>query len=229
MRVYVTLVRDYLLEGKATIPEDRGVFLNKTFRLNAKINSFISPCFYDNRLLVHEKNKQRKINFSKSSLIKSEGIHYIQMDHEDNSQTSHEEYETISKIMKQLIGSKFNDIDNKVRNLTIEDILIVSPYNAQVNYLLARLDKGARVGTVDRFQGQEAPICIISMTSSDSDNLPRNKKFAFDFHRLNVAISRAQCASIILFNPRLLETPPSSYEEMLLLNNFYKLLNYKVN
>ena len=64
-------VLDYLLEGKATIPEDRGVFLNKTFRLNAKINSFISPCFYDNRLLVHEKNKQRKINFSKSSLIKS--------------------------------------------------------------------------------------------------------------------------------------------------------------
>ena len=150
------------------------------------------------------------------------------MDHEDNSQTSHEEYETISKIMKQLIGSEFNDIDNKVRNLTIEDILIVSPYNAQVNYLLARLDKGARVGTVDRFQGQESPICIISMTSSDSDNLPRNKKFAFDFHRLNVAISRAQCASIILFNPRLLETPPTDYEEMLLLNNFYKLLNYKI-
>ena len=151
------------------------------------------------------------------------------MDHEDRTQTSDEEYQVISKIMKQLLASKFVDKDHKVRDLTIEDILIVSPYNAQVNYLKERLDKNSRVGTVDKFQGQESPICLISMTTSDIENLPRNKKFFFNRNRLNVAVSRAKCASIILFNPRLLDTAPADYEEMKMLNNFYKLQKYKIN
>ena len=125
-------------------------------------------------------------------------------------------------------GLKFND-NGKERKLEVSDVLIVSPYNAQVNFLLARLVKGTRVGTIDRFQGQEAPITIISMTSSDTENLPRNKAFFFNRNRLNVAISRAQCASIILFNPKLLDTAPADVNEIKLLNNFYKLLSYKVN
>ena len=216
-------ILDYLLEDKETIDEDTGIFLNITYRLHPKINNFISPSFYEGRLLTHSNNKKRKINFIKGSPIISEGVHYIQMDHEDRTQTSDEEYQVISKIMKQLLASKFVDKDNKVRDLTIEDILIVSPYNAQVNYLKERLDKNSRVGTVDKFQGQESPICLISMTTSDIENLPRNKKFFFNRNRLNVAVSRAKCASIILFNPRLLDTAPADYEEMKMLNNFYKL------
>ena len=123
-----------------------------------------------------------------------------------------------------------NFIDNdKERKLDIEDILIVSPYNVQVNYLLANLPKGSRVGTVDKFQGQSAPITIISMVSSDTDNLPRNKLWFFNKNRLNVALSRSMCSSIILFNPQLLQTAPSDYEEIKLLNNFHKLLKYQVN
>ena len=87
--------------------------------------------------------------------------------------------------------------------------------------------KNAKVGTIDKFQGQEAVVTIISMTSSDSDILPRNKEFFFNRNRLNVAISRAQCVSIILFNPELLKTSPRSVEQIKLLNNFYKLLKYK--
>jgi superfamily I DNA and/or RNA helicase len=89
------------------------------------------------------------------------------------------------------------------------------------------LDKGAKVGTIDKFQGQEAPVTIISMTSSDAESLPRNKAFFFSRNRLNVAISRAQCVSIILFNPQLLETSPTTEEQMRLLNNFCKILKYK--
>ena len=85
------------------------------------------------------------------------------------------------------------------------------------------------MGTIDKFKGQEAPITIISMASSDSETLPRNKEFFFNRNRLNVAISRAQCVSIILFNHLLLETSPSTYEQIRLLNNFYKILSYKVN
>ena len=150
------------------------------------------------------------------------------MDHQERSQTCEEEYKVIDKLMKQLIGSKFT-YNDKVRKLDLSDFLIISPYNAQVNYLLSRLEKGTKCGTIDKFQGQEAPITIISMTSSDTENLPRHKSFFFSRNRLNVAISRAQCASIILFNPRLLDTAPNDYEEMKMLNNFYKLQKYKIN
>ena len=79
------------------------------------------------------------------------------------------------------------------------------------------------------YQGLEAPITIVSMTSSSVEDLPRNKKFFFNRNRLNVAISRAQCCSIILLNPKLLASPPMDYDEFKLMNNFQKLLKFKVN
>ena len=88
--------------------------------------------------------------------------------------------------------------------------------------------KNPRVGTIDKFQGQEAPITIISMTSSDSDTLPRNKEFFFSRNRLNVAISRAQVSSIILFNPNLLDSSPRNLDQIKLMNNFFKILNFKI-
>ena len=150
------------------------------------------------------------------------------MNHKNRAQTCVEEFEIIKKLMDQLIGCKFKDYDNSERKILISDILIVSPFNAQVNFLKSRLHKDAQCGTIDKFQGMEAPITIISMTSSSVDDLPRNKKFFFNRNRLNVAISRAQCSSILLLNPKLLETPPSDYDEFKLLNNFQKLIKYKV-
>ena len=100
----------------------------------------------------------------------------------------------------------------------IEDILVVSPYNAQVNLLSERLPAGARVGTVDRFQGQEAPACLISMATSSAEELPRDVAFLFSLNRLNVAISRAQALAIVVASPRLLDVPCSTLEEMTLVN-----------
>ena len=127
------------------------------------------------------------------------------------------------------MGCKFIDFDKSERSLTVQDILIVSPFNAQVNFLKARLQKGSLVGTVDMYQGLEAPITIVSMTSSSVEDLPRNKKFFFNRNRLNVAISRAQCCSIILLNPKLLASPPMDYDEFKLMNNFQKLLKFTIN
>ena len=154
------------------------------------------------------------------------------MDHKNNVQTSIEEFEVVKDLMQQLIGSDFDD-NGKKRKLTVDDFLIISPYNTQVNLLISKLEeekiKNPRVGTIDKFQGQEAPIAIISMTSSDSDSLPRNKEFFFNRNRLNVAISRAQVASIILFNPKLLDSSPKNLDQIKLMNNFFKFLNFKVN
>ena len=149
------------------------------------------------------------------------------MNHKNRAQTCVEEFEIIKKLMDQLIGCKFKDYDNSERKIAINDILIVSPFNAQVNFLKSRLHKDAQCGTIDKFQGAEAPITIISMTSSSVEDLPRNKKFFFNRNRLNVAISRAQCSSILLLNPKLLETPPSDYDEFKLLNYFQKLMNFE--
>ena len=222
-------VLDYLLEGKETISDNKGIFLNKTYRLHPNINDFISENFYENRLIINQENAIRKIDYKKNSLIKSEGIHTILMDHKDRSQTSEEEFKIIKKLVNELVGCNFTDFDKSERKITLNDILIISPFNAQVNFLKERLDKYAKIGTIDKWQGAEAPVVIISMTSSSVEDLPRNKKFFFDRNRLNVAISRAQCSSIILFNPRLLETAPVDYNEFRLINNFQKLMKYKIN
>ena len=221
-------ILDFLLENRDTIDETKGIFLNKTYRLHPTINNYISNSFYDGRLLTNHNSENRKIKYPETCLIKNDGIHFLAMRHKDNSQKSEDELKIIKLLMDQLIGSIF--IDNKAkRKLTIEDILIVTPYNVQVNYLLENLKKGSRVGTVDKFQGQEAPVTIVSMVSSDTDSLPRNKSWFFNRNRLNVALSRSQCSSIILFNPDLLKTAPSDLEEIKLLNNFHKLLKFRVN
>ncbi|MDA7454373.1 TM0106 family RecB-like putative nuclease [Candidatus Pelagibacter ubique] len=222
-------ILDYLLEGKDTIPEDRGIFLNKTYRLNSKLNDFISSNFYEERLICDEITDKRLIKFNKKSKIKDSGIHYIEMSHKNNVQTSVEEFEVIRDLLKDMIGLEFDD-EGETRKLTIDDFLIISPYNTQVNLLISKLEeskfKNPKVGTIDRFQGQQAPITIISMTSSDSDALPRNKEFFFSRNRLNVAISRAQVASIILFNPNLLDSSPKNIDQIKLMNNFFKILNF---
>lgn len=219
-------VLDYLLEGQDTIPVDRGIFLNKTYRMYPKINSFISDTFYESRLLFDSCTKNRKINFDKTQ-IKNNGIKFIPAKHENFSQRNEVEGEIIKKLYREFIGCEFTDLDGSTRKLIVDDILTISPFNVQVNYLKSILPKDSRVGTIDKFQGQEAPITIISMTSSDSENLPRAKDFFFNRNRLNVAISRAQLTSIIIFNPSLLETSTRTVEEIYLLENFFKLMEYQ--
>jgi predicted RecB family nuclease len=223
-------ILEFLLDGQDTIPEDKGIFLNKTYRLHPKINEFTSSSFYENRLITDAQTKNRKILTKDKSFFPESGIYYLDMDHEDNIQTSQEECDEIKKIVDSFIGLDYFD-GKKNRKITIKDILIISPYNAQVNLIGFNLkNKEARVGTIDKFQGQEAPITIISMTSSDPENLPRNKEFFFSRNRLNVAISRAQCISIILFNSNLLNFVPKTVDQVKLINNFYKIKKkYKIN
>lgn len=110
--------------------------------------------------------------------------------------------------------------------LMIQDILVVTPYNVQVNYLRSILPDNAKVGTVDKFQGQEAPIVLISMVTSSAEDLPRNIEFLYSKNRLNVAVSRAQCLAVVVANPKLLEIPCGTVEQMKLVNTFCWLDEY---
>ncbi len=219
---------EYLLSDYDTIPPTKGIFLDKTRRLNYKICDYVSESFYDSRLKPHQITKERYVKLQ-SKTIKDEGISFISMDHLNCSQKSDEEVKEINLMIKNIIGKNCKDSGtSKERKINLEDILIVAPFNMQVNNLARNLPKESQVGTIDKFQGQEAKIVFISMTSSDPENLPRHKEFFFSRNRLNVAVSRAQCSTVILFNPNLLNASCSKINEMKLVNNFCKLLKYKV-
>ena len=219
---------EYLLEGYDTIPPEKGIFLNKTRRLNKNICDFVSSSFYDSRLKTHPVTNERYVKLDLDK-INDEGINYIPMSHENNAQKSNEESDYIKDLLKKIIGKKCKDNkESKERKIDLNDVLVVAPFNMQVNNLTRNLPINSKVGTIDKFQGQEAKIVFISMTSSDPENIPRHKGFLFSRNRLNVGISRAECVAIILFNPNLLNTSCQKIEEMRLINNFCKLLKYQI-
>jgi uncharacterized protein len=146
----------------------------------------------------------------------------------DCTQKSDEEAKIINDYYNKILGQDFKE-GGEIKKISHDDIMVVAPFNMQVNNLEKIMDtKDARIGTIDKFQGQESKVVFISMTSSDPENLPRHKEFFFSRNRLNVAISRAQCVAIILFNSNLLLTSCQKINEMRLVNNFCKLLKYEV-
>ncbi len=220
-------VLEFLLGDHATIPPDRGIFLDNTRRLHPSICKFISDAFYDGRLEADAGNSQRHLVFAKPvKNITEEGIYFLPVEHTGCSQKSTEEGQVIKDCYQALLQQQFHDKDGSVRRLQMDDILVVSPYNVQVNHLRAILPQGARVGTVDKFQGQEAPVVLISMVTSSAEDLPRNIEFLYSKNRLNVAVSRAQCVAVVVANPKLLEIPCSNIEQMKLVNTFCWLNDY---
>jgi predicted RecB family nuclease len=222
---------DFVLENLDTIPPEKGIFLNTTRRLNKKICKFISDSFYESRLTSHDVATSRSVKL-KLEPIQDEGIFHVPIEHNGCSQRSDEEADLVEKIFDKIINKEFKVGDTKGK-ISPKDIMVVAPYNAQANNIRERLNKKykdrVKVGTIDLFQGQEAKVVLISMTTSDVESLPRHKDFFFSRNRLNVAISRAQCVAIIIFNERLLLASTNSIEEMKLMNNFCKLLKFKTN
>ena len=222
---------DFILEDNDTIPADKGVFLNITRRLNNKICNYISTSFYDSRLSPDPITETRSVNL-KLDPIKDEGLFYVPIEHSGCSQRSDEEADLVEKTYNKIIGKEFKSGKTKGK-ISAKDIMVVAPYNAQANNIRERLKKkfkdDVRVGTIDLFQGQEAKVVLISMTTSDVESLPRHKDFFFSRNRLNVAISRAECVAIIIFNENLLLASANSIKEMKLMNSFCKLLKFKTN
>src|SRR5258708_25984767 len=215
---------EYLLDGHNTVPAERGIFLPVSRRMHPEVCAFISDIVYEGRLTSDEGTKQQRIFGGPSRHLS--GAHLVQVPHFGNSQSSPEEVAAIRREIEFLIGKTFRDRDGIKRALGLTDILVVAPYNLQVNALRAALPLGARVGTVDKFQGQEAPVCLVSMTSSSAEEIPRGVDFLFSLNRINVAISRAQVLSLVVASPRLLEVPCTNVEDMRLVNSLCSLKEY---
>jgi uncharacterized protein len=211
---------DFLLDGLATIPPERGIFLANTWRLHPDICSFISEAVYDGRLKSEAStiNQKLVLKTNAHAALKPTGIKYIPAIHDGCSQRSEQEANLVKEIIETLLQQSFIDTYGNTHSLTIKDILIVAPYNQQVNLLKRILQKDAQVGTVDKFQGQEAQVVIMSMTTSSAEEMPRHMEFLFSKNRINVALSRARCLAIFIANPELMAIPCSTPEQMALVN-----------
>ncbi|PCI43726.1 MAG: helicase [Alphaproteobacteria bacterium] len=217
-------ILEYLLEGQATIPDDIGVFLPKTYRMHPAVCSLISKQVYEGKLTSVTSTKNHEIEVTGPIITKPAGICFVPVEHEGNKQASDEEVQAIQAIVNELLDAKFwPDEDGKPRFIGWNDILFVAPYNYQVNKLRAVLGEEAHIGSVDKFQGKEAPIVILSMCASDASESPRGIDFLFSKNRLNVAISRAQALAIVVGNPKLASTQVSNLKQMELVNFFCEI------
>ena len=218
---------EYLLQDLPTIPIDKGVLLPDSYRMHSHICNFVSSRIYENRITAIESNDKRIIkHVSNSSIKKGFGIEYVPIKHSGNEQASIEEVIKIKEITKFLLQSTKINRDGQENEVTKEDILIVTPYNHQVRLLSDNLGSTFNIGTVDKFQGREAPIVIISMASSNAMASPRGLGFLFDPNRLNVAISRAQILAIIVASPELEQPIASNVKDMKLSNLYLDLITY---
>ncbi len=220
---------DYLLDSAATIPPDRGIFLSKTYRMHPDVSEFISDAVYDGRLISDESTHQQRLLLLPDAhpSLKPTGIRFIPLDHQACSQKSAEEAALINEIYASILKQKWIDGEGVEHTFTTKDILVVAPYNQQVNLLSQRLPKNARVGTVDKFQGQEGQVVIMSMTTSSGEELPRHMEFLFSKNRINVALSRARCLALLICNPKLLSIKCVLPEQMSLVNTLCWLKKFE--
>lgn len=222
---------EYLLEGKATVPPDRGILLNESRRLHPDLCSFISEAVYDRRLKSHPDASKRRLILEHplETGIKPSGLVFVPISHAGCTQSSTAEAEIVAKIVANLLKQKLRRTDGSVTPLSLDDIVIVAPYNLQVNLLKQHLPVGAKVGTVDKFQGQEAAVAIVSMTTSKGGDAPRGTEFLFNPNRLNVAVSRAQCLAIVVHSTELLEGSWTRIDDLRRLNLFAHAEAYAAN
>lgn len=215
-------VLEYLLQDHATIPSDMGVFLPRTYRMHPDVCAIISEQVYEDRLKSANDTKRHVINVPRDVLPSGCGVHFLPVVHEGNTQGSEEEVEVICKLARALIGVDYwpESEGGVPRQIGWNDLLFVAPYNYEVNLLKAALGENARVGSVDKFQGQEAPIVFVSMCASDASESPRGIDFLFSKNRLNVAISRAQALAVVVGSPELARTPTNNIRQMSLVNFF---------
>jgi superfamily I DNA and/or RNA helicase len=213
----------YLLQEHETMPEDRGLFLGETWRLHPAICRFTSELFYEGKLTSLPGLDAQVL--AGPTPFAGAGLFYVPVIHQGNQNDCPEEADKIVEIVHGLVGPgvTWSNRKGEVRQLALEDILVVAPYNAQVAAIAQRLP-GARVGTVDKFQGQEAPVVIYSTTTSDPEDAPHGMEFLFSRNRLNVATSRAKCVCILVGNPRLFEPECRSPHQMRLANSFCRYL-----
>jgi uncharacterized protein len=213
----------------ATMPDDLGLFLDRTRRMHPSICRFVSEVVYDGKLSGIEGLDRQSVTARDPAaplgrLLSGAGHRWLPVAHQGNRNASVEEADRIAGAVDQLIGGSWTDAGGTGRPLTPGDILVVSPYNAQIATLQSRLPDGVAVGTVDKFQGREAPVVFYSMATSSVDDLPRDFEFLFSLNRLNVAVSRAKALAVLVCSPALRAPRCRTTRQVRLVNALCRLI-----
>jgi superfamily I DNA and/or RNA helicase len=195
--------------------------------LHPEICAFTSELFYESRL--HSRPGLELQEIRSNGRVSGSGLRFIPVAHEGNQSSCPEEAEKIRELVAEILSSKTTWVDREGKEATIglDDILIIAPYNAQVFELQERIPRG-RIGTVDKFQGQEAPIVIYSMTTSSHADAPRGMEFLYSSNRLNVATSRARCVCVLVGSPLVFEAECRTPRQMQLANAFCRYLEMAI-
>ncbi len=207
-------VLEYQLAGRPTIDPKSGVLLSVSWRMHPDVCAFVSERSYEG--LLHSRAECARRTVTASGPLTGSGLGFVEVPHEGRNQSSPEEASAIAAMCRELLAGDptVTDDEGKTRPLTAEDILVVAPYNLAVHAIRKEVPSGVRVGTVDKFQGKEAPVVFFAMTSSSGEDVPRGLDFLFNQNRLNVAISRAQCLAVLVACPRLLDADCKTLEAM---------------
>ncbi|WP_134325340.1 TM0106 family RecB-like putative nuclease [Cumulibacter soli] len=214
----------WLAEGHDTLPAERGYFLARTWRMHADLTAPVSTLAYDGRL-----TSNTHVTGGRDLAGVTAGLHSVPVQHADNSVLSVEEADAVVALIDELVGSSWTPkAGDPARALSASDVIVVAPFNAQVAAIRRALDAAGHgateVGTVDRFQGREAAVSIVSLAASSAADIPRGLEFLLDRRRLNVAISRAQWASYVVHSPALGDTLPTNVDALVQLGSFLRLL-----
>ncbi len=217
-------VLEHVLGEHSTVPDDRGVFLSVTRRMHPDLCTFISEQIYDGRLTSFA-------DCAVQTTAHGTGLRWLKAHHTGRSKESPEEAELVALAIADMIGSSWTDREGVSRPLTVNDFMVVAPYNDQVRLLRRTLDAdhrthGVRVGTVDKFQGQEAPVVFFTMTTSTAAEMPRDPRFLFSRNRLNVALSRARCLAYVVCTDELLNSRARDLDEMKLIATLCAAVDY---
>ncbi|MBB5787022.1 TM0106 family RecB-like putative nuclease [Jiangella mangrovi] len=215
---------DHVLGEHDTVPPERGLFLDTTWRMHPDVCAPVSELSYDSLLVPRSGMENQRVGGSDE--LAGAGVRWVPVAHAGCSVRSDAEVAVVSDLVASLTGRTWTAADGSARVLGPADILVVAPYNAQVGQLLGVLDGRARVGTVDKFQGQEAPVVIVSLTTSSAADAPRGVDFVANRNRLNVAVSRARSLAVLVGSPALLSAPVRSLDQVQGVNTLCRLVEY---
>jgi len=214
---------DHILAGERTIPANKGLFLEETWRLHPAICAYTSELFYDSKL--HSRDGLQRQAIKGPGPVNGSGLYFMPVAHNGNQSCSPEEAQAVGHLVRAILAgyATWIDREGQEKPITLDEIIIITPYNAQV-FEIQRCLPGARVGTVDKFQGQEAPIAIYSTATSSHADAPHGMEFLYSLNRLNVATSRARCVSILVSSPQIFEAECRTPRQVQLANAFCRYL-----
>jgi uncharacterized protein len=211
---------EHILAGHATMPHDAGLLIDRTWRMHPRLCRYTSEVFYDGKLTGVEGLERQEVLGDLP--LSGSGLRVLEVPHEGNTNTSPEEASQVARLVRNLVGCEWCNAHGERLPIDVDQIMVVTPFNAQIRAIREAIAgtgyDGLMVGTVDKFQGREAPVVIYSMATSSADDAPRGMEFLFDLHRLNVATSRARAMAVIVASPDLVRVSCQTTRQMALAN-----------